>query len=51
MTKRLSASAEEACIWAAAVTSLKIEAEGPFKRNIREVDEKSGKIIQNCHHT
>ncbi len=40
MTKRLSASAEEACIWAAAVTSLKMEAEGPFTRSMREVDEK-----------
>jgi len=40
MTKRLSAPVEEACIWAAAVTSLKMEAEGPFKRNISEIDEK-----------
>jgi hypothetical protein len=26
-------------IWAAAVTSLKMEAEGPFRRDIREVEE------------
>lgn len=38
--KRLSAAPEEAYIWAAAVTSLKMEAEGPFKRDISEVDEK-----------
>ena len=40
VTKRLSVPPEEACIWAAAVTSLKMEAEGPFKRDISEVDEK-----------
>lgn len=36
--KRLSASPQEATIWAAAVTSLKMEAEGPFQRTIKEVD-------------
>ena len=35
--KRLSASPQEATIWAAAVTSLKMEAEGPFQRTIQEV--------------
>jgi len=37
-TKRLSASPKEATTWAAAVTSLKMEAEGPFQRTIKEVD-------------
>jgi len=40
VTKRLSAPPEEAYIWTAAVTSLKMEAEGPFKRDISEVNEK-----------
>jgi sugar/nucleoside kinase (ribokinase family) len=31
-------SPAEATIWAAAVTSLKMEAEGPFRRNVREVE-------------
>ena len=37
--KRLSASPVEATIWAAAVTSLKMEAEGPFRRDIGDVEE------------
>jgi sugar/nucleoside kinase (ribokinase family) len=37
-SKRLSASPAEATIWAAAVTSLKLEAEGPFRREIGEVE-------------
>ncbi len=41
--KRLSASPQDATIWAAAVTSLKMEAEGPFQRNIEEVNN----LIQN----
>ena len=36
--KRLSASPQEATIWAAAVTSLKMEAEGPFQRTMQEVN-------------
>jgi len=36
--KRLSASPQEATTWAAAVTSLKMEAEGPFQRTIEEVN-------------
>lgn len=39
MAKRLSAPPAEAAIWAAAVVSLKMEAEGPFRREIREVEE------------
>ena len=37
--KRLSATPGEATIWAAAVTSLKMEAEGPFRREIGLVDD------------
>jgi sugar/nucleoside kinase (ribokinase family) len=43
--KRLSASPSEATIWAAAVTSLKMEAEGPFRRNVRDVEE----LIAQCY--
>jgi sugar/nucleoside kinase (ribokinase family) len=38
--KRFFASPEEATIWAAAVTSLKMEAEGPFQRALSEVEQK-----------
>ena len=41
--KRLSASPQEATVWAAAITSLKMEAEGPFQRTIEEVNN----LIQN----
>jgi sugar/nucleoside kinase (ribokinase family) len=41
--KRLSASPQEATVWAAAVTSLKMEAEGPFQQTIEEVNN----LIQN----
>jgi sugar/nucleoside kinase (ribokinase family) len=37
--RRLSATPGEATIWAAAVTSLKMEAEGPFRRDIGDVEE------------
>lgn len=39
MAKRLSAPPAEATIWTAAVTSLKMEAEGPFRREIGEVED------------
>ncbi|MGB6370108.1 MAG: PfkB family carbohydrate kinase [Atribacterota bacterium] len=38
VAKRLNASPQEATTWAAAVTSLKMEAEGPFQRTIEEVN-------------
>ena len=38
MTKRMVASIPEATIWAAATVSIKMEAEGPFKRNIDDVE-------------
>ncbi len=37
--RRLTSSAAEATVWAAAVTSLKMEAEGPFRREIAEVED------------
>jgi len=37
--RRLSASPAGATVWAAAVTSLKMEAEGPFRRSVPEVEE------------
>jgi sugar/nucleoside kinase (ribokinase family) len=38
MAMRLSMSPHEAGIWAAAVTSLKMENPGPFSRSVREVE-------------
>jgi sugar/nucleoside kinase (ribokinase family) len=37
VAKRLTASPAEATIWAAAATSLKMEAEGPFKGDVDEI--------------
>ena len=39
MARRLEAPPSEATVWAAALTSLKMEAEGPFRRDIREVED------------
>ncbi len=39
VAKRLTAPSDQATIWAAALTSLKMEAEGPFRRDIGEVEE------------
>ena len=38
LSRRLTASPAEAVAWAAAVTSLKLEAEGPFRREVAEVE-------------
>lgn len=38
MAKRLTSSPAESTIWAAAVTSLKMEAEGPIRRKVEEVE-------------
>jgi len=38
VSRRLTASPAEATVWAAAVASLKMEAEGPFRRGIDEVE-------------
>ena len=47
--KRLTASPAEATIWAAALTSLKMEAEGPFSREIGEVEELI-RVYRKTHH-
>jgi sugar/nucleoside kinase (ribokinase family) len=38
VAKRLSGSPAEACVWAAALTSLKMEAEGPIKKTMADVE-------------
>jgi len=38
VAKRLTSDPAEATAWAAAVTSLKVEAEGPIRRNVDEVE-------------
>jgi len=38
LSRRLTAPPADAVIWAAAVTSLKLEAEGPFRRELGEVE-------------
>ncbi|MBI5302454.1 MAG: carbohydrate kinase [Chloroflexi bacterium] len=38
VSRRLTAPPEDAVVWAAAVTSLKLEAEGPFNRTRAEVE-------------
>jgi len=38
-SQRLTAPPAEATVWAAALTSLKMEAEGPFRREVSEVEE------------
>jgi sugar/nucleoside kinase (ribokinase family) len=38
LSRRLAAPPADAVIWAAAVTSLKLEVEGPFRREIGEVE-------------
>lgn len=40
VARRLTASPEEAAVWAAAVTSLKLEAEGPIKRTMGDVEQR-----------
>jgi len=49
MAKRLNASPQEATIWAAAVTSLKMEAEGPFQQTIKEVNNLIQKKYRNLN--
>lgn len=39
MGKRLNGSPAEATIWAAALTSLKMEKQGPIRRELKEVDD------------
>jgi len=49
MSKRLNASPQDATTWAAAVTSLKMEAEGPFQRTIKEVNNLIQKKYRNLN--
>jgi sugar/nucleoside kinase (ribokinase family) len=44
VAKRLTSPPDEAAIWAAAVTSLKMEAEGPFRREIDQVEDLKRKM-------
>jgi len=39
VARRLASPPAEATVWAAAVTSLKMESEGPFRRTMGEVEE------------
>lgn len=39
VARRLSASPQEATAWAAAATSIKLEAEGPIRRKVSDVEE------------
>lgn len=39
VAKRLTGSPAEATVWSAAVTSLKMEAEGPIKRSVSDVED------------
>jgi sugar/nucleoside kinase (ribokinase family) len=39
LSRRLTAPPEDAVVWAAAVTSLKLETEGPFRRDVTEVED------------
>ncbi len=39
VSRRLTSPPSEAVVWAAAVTSLKLETEGPFRREMNEVQE------------
>jgi sugar/nucleoside kinase (ribokinase family) len=47
VAKRLTASPKEATKWAAAVTSLKMEAEGPIKRKMDEVEQMIQHVYKN----
>jgi sugar/nucleoside kinase (ribokinase family) len=38
LSRRLAAPPEDAVVWAAAVTSLKLEAEGPFRRTLQDIE-------------
>ena len=43
LCRRLGGSAQEATVWAAAATSLKMEAEGPLKRSTADVEQLIGR--------
>lgn len=39
MARRLTTPPPQAIVWAAAITSLKMENEGPFQKSLSEVEE------------
>ena len=45
LARRLDHSAREATLWAAAVTSLKLEAEGPVRRSIEDAEERCRELV------
>ena len=47
LSRRLTASPAEAVRWAAAVTSLKLETEGPFRRELAEVEALDRRLAAN----
>lgn len=47
LSRRLTAPPEDAVVWAAAVTSLKLEAEGPFRRDLKEVEALYNRLRRN----
>jgi len=49
VSKRLAASAAEATLWAAALTSLKMEAEGPFRREVGDVEDLIRQLVSGCN--
>jgi sugar/nucleoside kinase (ribokinase family) len=48
LSRRLTAPPEDAVVWAAAVTSLKLEAEGPFARTLPEVQALYERLRRGC---
>jgi len=49
VAKRLNASPQDATVWAAAVTSLKMEAEGPFQQTTKDVSNLIQKKYRNLN--
>ena len=49
VARRLTASVADATVWSAAVTSLKMEAEGAFHREIREVEALAREFLLGPH--
>ena len=47
LSRRLIAPPEDAVVWAAAVTSLKLEAEGPFRRDLRDAEALYNRLRRN----
>ncbi len=47
LSRRLTAPPEDAVVWAAAVTSLKLEKEGPFRRDLQDVEALYSRLRRN----